>query len=596
MSTTASTSSTQSALALSGLASGMNWTAIVSELLQVEAAPETQMTSDETTDQNENAGFQTIGTDLAALETDLKTLSNPSFFQSRTTSLSNPDVASATAGNNTALGTYALDVAHLATNSVQVGTTAAAPLSSTDDVSNVTLSSAGFATPVTAGTFTVNGQSVTVTTGESLQDVFTAIGTATNNAVTASYDSSTDEITLSSNSAITLGSDTDTSNFLQAAELYGNGGDTVTSAAPLGGINLTDTLDSANFATPVSDGGSGAGAFTINGVTINFDASTDSVSDVLQAINNSGAGVTATYDSTDNRFELTDNSTGDVGISMQDVTGNFLAASGLSGGTLQAGQNLQYTINNGGTLYSQSNTVNAGNSGISGLSITATGAGVTNITVGSDTSTIASTIGQFVTDYNSVQSYISSQTVTTTSSTGTVTAGLFTGNLDVENIAFTLRQMMDATPSGGTAGAENLNDLGIASNGNDNTLASPDTTTLDSALTNNLSAVQNLFTNATTGLATTLSTYVNGLTTANTGVLATDETNATSQAKSEANSISTLQSKITNDQTTLDNQFAAMETTIESINTEKQYLDDYFGASGSTAQSAPTAAGSGTSS
>src|SRR5208282_1512368 len=149
------------------------------------------------------------------------------------------------------------------------------------------------------------------------------------------------------------------------------------------------------------------------------DASTDSITDVLQRIINSAAGVTATYDSANNRFELTDTSPGDVGISLQDATGNFLAATGLSTGTLKAGNNLEYSINDGGTLTSQSNTIDAGSSGITGLSVTALGLGSTTITVGSDTSTISSAISSFVTDYNAVQNYISTQTASTTSSTGT---------------------------------------------------------------------------------------------------------------------------------------------------------------------------------
>ena len=108
---------------------------------------------------------------------------------------------------------------------------------------------------------------------------------------------------------------------------------------------------------------------------INYNASTDSITDVLQRINNSAAGVTATYDSLHNCFELTDTAAGDVGISLQDVAGhgNFLAATGLSGGTLVAGNNLEYSINNGGSLTSQTNTIDAGSSGITGLSITALG-------------------------------------------------------------------------------------------------------------------------------------------------------------------------------------------------------------------------------
>ena len=71
----------------------------------------------------------------------------------------------------------------------------------------------------------------------------------------------------------------------------------MTSAAALGGVNLSSNLDKANTSITINDGGSGNGEFLINGVQINFDASTDSVTDVLQRINNSAAGVTATYDS-----------------------------------------------------------------------------------------------------------------------------------------------------------------------------------------------------------------------------------------------------------------------------------------------------------
>jgi flagellar hook-associated protein 2 len=593
---------------MSGLASGINWTSIVNEMLTAEAAPETQMNTEETADENKKTAYQTIGTDLTTLNTDATTLSNPSFFDSRTTTLSDPSVASATAASGTALGTYTFDVTHLASDSVQVGSTASAPLSSTDNVDNLVLSSAGFATPITAGTITVNGQTITISTSETLQDVFNDISTATDGAVTGSYTTSTDtdgkisgdEITLSNTdptntTPITLGSDTDTSNFLQAAELYNNGTDTVTSAAALGGVNLSNNLDEANTSITINDGGSGNGEFIINGVQFKFDAETDSVSDVLQEINNSAAGVTATYDPANNRFELTNTSPGDVGISLQDVTGNFLAATGLSSGKLQAGNNLEYSINGGGTLTSQSNTIDAGSSGITGLSITALGAGSTTISVGSDTSTISSAISSFVTDYNAVQNYISSQTTSTTSSTGTVTPGLLTGDMDVENIAFTLRQLVDATPSGGTTGVENLNDLGITSNGTDNTLSLSDTTTLDNALTNNLSAVQNLFTNATTGLATTLGSYLTGVTGSN-GVLATDESNMTSEAKSMATNISTLQAKIANDRTTLDNEFAAMETAINSLNTDKQFLNNYFNSSSSSDQTAPSSVNSSSSS
>jgi len=581
---------------LSGLASGLNWTNIINEMVSIQEEPETTMGAQKTTLQTQNSAYQTVGNDLTTLQGDVKTLSNPNFFDSRTVSVGTPSVASATADQGTPLGTYTFKISKLATDASWQGATATAdPLSSTDDVSGVTLSSAGFATPVTAGTFTVDGDQVSISSSDTLQSVFNKIATATGNAVTASYDSGTDEITLSSGSPIVLGNATDTSNFLQVAQLYNNGGDSVTSASALGGINLDNPVASANLATPITDGGSGNGEFLINGVAINFDASTDSINDILQRINDSAAGVTATYDAVNNQFQLTNKTTGDVGISMQDVAGkgNFLAATGLAGGSLTRGTDLQYSINGGGTLTSQSNTVDSTSSGITGLSVTALGAGTTSVTVQSDTATISSAISSFVTDYNAVENYISSQTATTTSASGTVTPGTLTGDMDIEGIATQLRQLATAAPSGLTGSVQTINDIGVASDGTDNTLTL-DSSGLTAALTNNLSDIKTMFTDPTTGLATTLNSYLNNANGSN-GVLATKENSNNRQSADITSSITALQQQISQNETELQNEFTNMETAISSINTQKQYLTDFFSSSTATTALATASSSSGSS-
>jgi flagellar hook-associated protein 2 len=599
----AATSSSTSSLALAGLASGIDWTTIINDMVAAESAPITQWQSQQTTLNSQNTAYQTIGSDLTNLQNDVTTLSSASFFQSATTSSSNATVATATAQAGTPLGTYAFAATQLATAAAQEGATISAqPISSTTDVSNVDLDSGAFADPITAGTFTVNGQTIKVAATDSLQSVFTQINTATNGAVTASYDPTTDEITLASSAPITLGSGADTSNFLQATQLYSNGTGTVTSLNALAGINVNATANQSNLATAITDGGNGQGAFEINGVTINFDASTDSINDILQAINNSAAGVTATYDGANNRFVLTNNGTGNVGMTMQDVTGNFLAASGLSGGTLQAGTNLQYSINGSATMTNESNTVDASSIGLTGLSITALSTGSTDITTSSDTSTIATAITSFVNDYNTVQNYISAQTTISTSTssatgstdsttTTTGTPGLLMGDMDAEGIATNLRQLVDASPLSGIV--ENLNDIGIASNGTDNTL-STNSLVLNDALTNNLSQITQLFTNPTNGLATTVGGYLTD-TLSSSGVIASQEQSLTSQSTDITTSITNLQQKITNDETEMQNQFVEMEDAISSINISKEYLDAYFNTP-STTNDAPTAATSSSSS
>lgn len=576
-----STTSTSlaSSLAVSGLASGMDWQTTVQELATAERAPETQWKATQTTINNQNSAFTSIQGDLALLQTDMQSLQDPSLYESSAATTSNSSIATATAASGTTPGSYAFNISQLATAALIMGTSnISQSLSPDGNLSAITVGTAGFATPVTAGTFTVDGNQITLNTTDSLQQVFDNIATATNNTVTASYDSGTDKITLTSsdNSEIVLGSAADTSNFLQVAGLYNNQSGSVSSNAALGRVQLSASMANADLATAITDGGSGQGQFTINGVSISYDASTDSVQDVLDRINGSSAGVTASYDSLNNRFLLTNNSTGDVGITMQDVTGNFLAATGLSAGTLTRGQNLLYTLNGSSQQFvSQSNTIAQASSTISGLSVTAVGTGQVTVNVNHDTSGITTAIQNFIKDYNAVQSYISSQQTVTTASDGTVTAGLLTGDQTADDIASSLRSL---SFSGGFApGSSNtistLSALGIQTNSKDNTLSLSDTTALDSALANNLNGVKAFFSDPTNGLATQLNNYINSAIGDN-GTLLVHEGTLSSQSGDITTQISNLENKITSDTSQWTTEFENMEQAQAQVNQELTYLSE----------------------
>jgi len=594
--TSATSSSGANSLIISGLSSGFNWQTVVNELVALDEIPEQQLQTQQTTLQQQNTALAGIKSALTTLQTDISNLADPGFFGARVATPSNATLASATAAQSAGIGTYGFDVTQLATTAALNGAAGVSvPLSPTNDVSGLTLSTAPFATPVTAGTFTVNGQQVTIAASDTLQDVFNKLSAATVGSVTAAYSSTTDKITLSSSSEIVLGSATDTSNFLQAAGLNNDGKGAITSATALGSVNVTNSLAQSNLATAVSDGGSGKGAFTINGVTINFNASSDSINDVLNRINQSGAGVNASYDPITNRFTLTDQNTGDIGIAVQDVTGNFLAATGLANGTLQHGQNLLYTVNGGPTLSSQTNTISAASSGITGLSLTALGTGPFTVNVAADTSTIASAITAFVNQYNTVQSLIDTQTAPSTDSTGTTTPGLLEGDNVVYSLNQTLRQMVNAPVSGLSGAIQQLANLGFQSNGNNDSLSTTDTTTLDNALATNLAGVQALFTNATTGLAVQLNTYLTQAV-SDTGGLATEESSLTQQGQGITTQINHIQAQAQADQTKYTNEFVAMETAESTINAQMAYLDSAFGLSGSSTGAAASSTGSGASS
>lgn len=560
-------------MAVTGLASGMDWSTVVTKLADAERAREIKWKAAQTSINTQNTAFSAIKTDLTTLQADVKALQASSLWEGTKSTSSDSAVATASTTSGATTGANTFEITQLATAAKTIGAgNISATLAASNDVSGVILGTAGFSTPITAGTFSVNGRQVTIATTDSLQDVFNKIATATGDAVTAGYNAATDEITLTSGGAITLGSAADTSNFLQVAQLYNNAGLSVSSASALGRVNTTLTMSNASLATPVSDGGGGAGELTINGVSISYDAGSDSVQNVLARINGSSAGVTAAYDAVNNRFTLTNNSTGDVGISMEDVTGNFLAATGLSSGALSRGQNLLYTLNGGARqLVSQSNTITADSSGLAGLSVTALTTGSATVTVSSDTSSITSAINQFITDYNAAQNYISSQQITTTSANGKVTAGPLTADQTANSLASGLRSITFSPVSGLTGVIQMLASLGIQTNGQSNTLTLSNPGALDQALANNLGHVSSFFTDATNGWATKLNSFLDANIGDN-GTLVNHQAALTTQYDSISTQIASLEKKIALDSAFWTAEFVAMETAQAKTTQELTFL------------------------
>jgi flagellar hook-associated protein 2 len=578
----AASSTGNSSLAVSGLASGFDWSSVVTQLANAERAAETPWTTQQAAFAAQTSSYSTINDALTALQADVKVLQDPNFYRSALAQTDDSTIATANAAAGAPSGSYSFKISKLATAAQINGTANMGKILAPNGAANTTLGSAAFAVPVTAGTFTINGAQITVATTDTLQDVFDHISTATaatGNPVTASYDSTTDTISLSSSSDIVLGSATDSSNFLAAAQLYTNNEtnngttNSITSSLALGRIQVTGAMTNSNLQTAVQDDGTGQGAFTVNGVTINYNAGTDSIQNVLDRITNSTAGVTASFDSLNNRFVLTDKATGDMGISVQDVAGkgNFAAATGLSTGTLQHGQNLLYTVNDGPQLVSQSNIISSASSGVSGLTVTALKASNVNITVGSDTSTISTAIQKFVTDYNSVQTSISAQQIVTTSAAGKTTPGTLTGDLTASNIASQLRSAVFSSLPGLSGAVKMLSNLGIQTNGQDNTLKVSDPTVLSNALANNLTDVRTFFSDPTSGWATQVNNFLDK-TIGDNGTIPNHQASLTVQTNNLSTQIANLEKKITSDTAHWTSEFQAMEQAQSQVTQQLSYL------------------------
>ena len=561
------------ALSISGLASGFDWKTVVEQLTEVERAPQSRLRTEQTALQGRNNVYGSIKTQLGVVQNRLKALNDGALFENRSVSVSAPTIGTATANAGTPLGSYAFSVTQLATAALLNGRgDIGSKLSATNDVSGLALSNASFRSPVTPGTFMVNGKQVTVDSADTLQGVFNKISTATGGSVTAAYDSTTDRIQLSSAGEIILGSATDSSNFLQAAKLANNGTGTISSSANLGAIRISKELSAANFATPVS----ASGEFKVNGVSITFDAAVDNLNNVLDRINNSQAGVNASYDSVNDRMVITNRSTGDIGVALEDVTGNFVSASGLSTGTLQHGKSLIYTVNGSGPLVSQSNTITEDSSGITGLSATALAEGSFSVSVSVDSQKIKAAITDFVTEYNQVQALINTNTASTTDAKGKVTAGLLAGDGDANTLNSDLRKLMNGGLSGLSGTILRLENLGFSSNGNDDSIIAKDGSALDDAIATNLNSLKDFFTNGTNGFATAFNAFLDK-TIGEGGSLVTRQTNLTAQSKGIDASIAAMERQVLANKERLTAGFIAMESAQSNINQQLAYLTKTFG-------------------
>ena len=573
-----------SSIQLAGLSSGVDWTSLITQIVDADRTPETAMKAEQATNANKLSAFGSLSGQLSDLATSLTALQDRTLFTAHATSLSNTGLGwNATANATTPNGQYNVAVTQLATTAARQGAgNVGHGLSATSDVSGLTVATLPTATAVTAGNFQINGASVAVAATDSLADVFNKISTATSGTVTASYDPSTDKVTLQSSngSPVVLGAANDTSNFLSVLKLSNNGTGSVSSAGDLGSTQLSKPLSQSHLAAAIGNtDASGNGSFQINGVAVAYNVNTDSLQSVLNKINNSSAGVTASYDVSNDRFTLTNKTTGNLGLGVSDASGGLLDAMGIGtngGATVVSGADAHYTVNGGADTVSHGNTFT--DSG-SGLSVTASTVGTETVSVSSDSTAATAAINNFIASYNKVETAIAAQTKISVGTDGTVTSALFAGNREVSDIGSSLRSLVfSAVPGANGGAAMRLEDLGIDFVSGTSTLAVKDPTALASALATNGSAVANLFQNSTSGLTTQLNNFITA-TTGTTGSINTQTTALNKRNTSITNQIAALERKLTAEQDSLTAEFTQMEDIESSTKSQATTLTGAFGGS-----------------
>ncbi|KAA0258051.1 flagellar hook protein [Deferribacter autotrophicus] len=204
------------------------------------------------------------------------------------------------------------------------------------NVTAIGLQNAGFLKTVdsnTNGTFTINGVKITIEdyTSISVNDLLAKINSS-GAGVTAYYDSDNDRIVLEANEtgggSISLGDFSDTSNILSILRLSVAEGAKTDYGTTDGSVDPTEKLSNSNFNTVIT-----SGIITINGVSIYVDAENDSLNDVFYKINNSGAGVTISYDQVSDKVYIKSNDVDKITFGSVYDTSNLLEVLNLTNNT-----------------------------------------------------------------------------------------------------------------------------------------------------------------------------------------------------------------------------------------------------------------------
>lgn len=446
---------------ISGLISGINWDQFVEKLIALERRPIVQLQDRRAAIENQKKLIGDFRAKLSDLKLVLSNLSLRGTVLARTASADGPAVG-VSAGPDAVPGTFQVTISKLATATlVRSASALGQPVNP-----SVPLNQAGLGVSVTAGTFSVNGVSITVDPAvDTLNDVINRINNS-GAGVTASLvpdaDGRPNILRLESANPIQLGSGSDTSNFLSATRLL-NGVQSfngsvyqVAGAGNLGVVSLSAALTNARLVTPIISDGS----FKINGVEITYRAM-ESLNTVISRINASAAGVTATYDPLRDRLILTNKATGETRISLQDLSGNFLAATGLLSATQELGQNAQFTIstvNGGQPLSSPSNRVSGLVQGVT-LELKQVTAAPVTVTVAVDTGPGLNAAKELVAKVNALLDFVADQTRYDPNSR---TAGPLMGDSTVSLVTTRLRSVLTGPAPGLTGPYRSLADLGIS--------------------------------------------------------------------------------------------------------------------------------------
>lgn len=304
-------------------------------------------------------------------------------------------------------------------------------------------------------------------------------------------------------------------------------------------------------------------------ITVN---SGDSLATIASEISSSGLPVTASvvYDGSSYRLQVQGTSTGAANAISFDESGFSLGLSDPAN-TYQTAQDAKATVD-GNSITSATNQITGAIPGVS-LALTSVTTSPATVSVASDPSTLETQIQSFVTAYNNVVT-----TGHTDAGYGSTTAtnSLLTGDQGIDSSLDQLASIVTSTVAGADSSYSDLSTAGLSFN-SDGTL-SFSTSAFQTAVAADPTGVEKLFvtdpTTGANGIMGQLSTAIQNLSTGSTSVLQSEVQSFQARNTSITTDETALQARIAQYQTTMQQEFEAMD---ETVNEERALFGEVGG-------------------
>ena len=302
-------------------------------------------------------------------------------------------------------------------------------------------------------------------------------------------------------------------------------------------------------------------------VTITIDETNNSLEGIMQALNDADIGVNAAIinDGTATPYRLT--------LSGENVATTFSLTSSLTGGTYdpfsltetQAASQAHIRVDTI-DIYSDSNVIDDAIPGVKLDLLSAEVGKTTNVSVSLDEGAVKSQIENFVSGYNGVMEFISSQAPTEGAA-----GGILSGEANINSVKRRLQGLLTTfVENSGSLSA--LSELGMKTQ-KDGTLEL-NSDVLSKAISENMESVEKLLVGEgdTEGIAVKFQDYLEGITNSIDGIAAANKKSTEATVSSIDDRLQQMEARLAKREETLRYRFNSLELLISGMNSQSTYL------------------------